>query len=167
MINIKNAAKILDSKPDLLARQVILDTAQNKNQIIYGGKAINQQLPVYLRKDTSDYDILTKKPKKAAIEIANKLNKYIGRKEFTVEPAQHKGTYKIKYRGETIADYTQLKRNPKVTSVFGNKYYDIKSIKKNVQRLIKKEETKYRRGKDLSTLQRIQELEEIEKKFNL
>jgi len=98
--------------------------------------------------------------------MAKKLNRAIGEERYEVVKGQHKGTYKIKTKeGETIIDYTQLKRKPKTKRIYGNEYYDIKTIKRNVKRLIKKPETEYRREKDISTLQRIKEIERIESMF--
>lgn len=164
-MDLKRISSLLENKPDLLVRQVVLDTAQQKKQIIYGARAINIQLPTYLKKPTRDYDILTKKPKKTAKEVALILNKRFGDDVFTVEKASHKGTYKIKYKGETVVDYTQLKKNPKTKKVFGVGYRDIKSVKRSTQRLAKKPGTEFRREKDLSTLKRIKELERIERVF--
>lgn len=165
-MDVKKIANVLENKPDLLVRQIVLDTAGEKDQIIYGARATNVQLPQHLRKQTEDYDILTKKPKKSALELTKKLNRAVGREEFKVVPAKHKGTYKIKYKGETVVDYTQLKRIPKVKNVFGTNYYNIKSTKRNVQRLVKNPAAEFRREKDVSTLDRIKEFERIEKAFN-
>ena len=164
MINIKKIARSLDNNPDLLIRGTILRKAE-KGQVIHGARAANVQLPSHLRKETSDYDIFTNKPKKSALEMAKKLNKMVGDKYIVVK-GKHKGTYKIKTKsGKTIIDYTQLKRKPKTKKIYGVEYYDIKSIKRNVRRLSKKPETEYRREKDISTLQRIKEAERIEAMF--
>ena len=104
--------------------------------------------------------------KKSALEMVKKLNKAVGSKRYTVVKGIHGGTYKIKTKeGKTVIDYTQLKRKPKTKKIYGIEYHDIKAIKKGVKRLIKKPETEYRRQKDISTLQRIKEVERIEKLF--
>jgi hypothetical protein len=149
-----------------LIREKILNLAQKKGQIVYGARATNVQLPTYLRKKTEDYDILTKKPKKSARELVNELKKVTG-KDFKIEKAQHKGTYKIKLGDKTIVDYTQLKKLPKIKESWGIKYKDLSSIKKSTRRLIKKPSAEFRRDKDLSTLDRIKQLEELEKRFNI
>jgi hypothetical protein len=155
-MNIKNIAKILEEDKEYLVRPIILDKAQKEKQIIYGARAINIQLPKYLEKETKDYDILTKKPKRTAKEVITELNRRVGREEFKLVKAKHKGTYKIKdSKGKTVVDYTQLKTKPKSKKVWGNQYYDIKSIKRNVSRLVKKSDTEYRRDKDLETLKKI------------
>jgi len=146
---------------DVRTRQIILDLAQRKGQIIYGARAINPQLPTYLQKETIDYDILTKRPKKSAQELVKELQRVTG-KEFRVVKGKHEGTYKVKTNDKTIVDYTQLKREPKIKNILANKYQDIKSIKRSVQRLVKKKEAKFRREKDISTIERIKRYEMTE-----
>jgi hypothetical protein len=160
-MNLKRIVKFFEVNNDLLARQIILDKAQKEQQIIYGARAINRQLPIYLKKKTEDYDILTKKPKSSAEELVNELNRRLGKKEYVVVKAKHKGTYKIKdISGRTIVDYTQLKRIPKNIASWGNRYYDIKSIKKNIQKRLKDPTKEFRKQKDLDALNRIRISEE-------
>ena len=160
-MNIKRIAKILEEKNENLINEVVLTKAQKGNQIVYGARAINRQLPTYLNKDTSDYDILTKNPKKSAQEIALELNRRLGREEFSVSKAKHLGTYKVKdSKGETIVDYTQLKRMPKVKESWGNKFYDIKSIKHNINKRLRDKSKEFRWEKDKEALNRIKLSEE-------
>lgn len=162
MSKLLNVAKNIDYD-DIRIRNIILNTAQEKDQIIYGARAINTQVPTYLRRKTKDYDILTKKPKKSAEEIAKRLRNLLDKK-VTVEKALHKGTYKVKVNGKSIVDYTQLKRKPKTVNILSNKYYSVKSIRRNLQRSTKKSSNEYRLKKDLGSIDRIKELE---KAFNI
>lgn len=155
-MNIKRIAKFLEEQNDNVIREVILNRAEKEEQIIYGARAINQQIPHYLHKKTQDYDILTKKPLKSAIKLAEELNRRVGKEEYSVVKALHKGTFKVKdTKGNTIADYTQLKGNIKTKKSWGNKYKDIKSIKKNVIISIKNPKNAFRREKDEDSLRRI------------
>jgi len=164
-MNLQSISRTIKKEDGLWLRGIILRQAE-KGQVIHGAMATNVQLPIHLRSKTKDYDIFTPKPKKSAVAMAKKLNRAIGEERYEVVKGQHKGTYKIKTKvGETLIDYTQLKRKPKTKRIYGNEYYDIKTIKRNVKRLIKKPETEYRREKDISTLQRIKEIERIESMF--
>jgi len=164
-MNLQSVARVLGKDNGLWLRGIILRQAE-KGQVIHGAMATNVQLPSYLRAKTKDYDIFTPKPKKSAVAMVKKLNRAIGEERYEVIKGQHKGTYKVKTKeGKTIIDYTQLKRKPKTKDIYGNEYYDIKTIKRNVKRLIKKPETEYRREKDVGTLERIRRLEEIESMF--
>jgi hypothetical protein len=163
-MNLQRIAKILESKDELVLNEVILDNAVKKKQVIYGAKAYNYQSPDYLKKKTFDYDILTDKPKKNAIEVAESLRRRLG-KEVDVVKGNHKGTYRVRVEKEVVADYTQMKFKPKTKKTFGIEVRDLKSIKRNASRLSKKANLEYRREKDLDTVSRIKEIERIERMF--
>lgn len=162
-MNVQRVAKLLE-RDDLTINEVVLNKASKENQIIYGARAYNYQSPDYLKKKTSDYDILTKKPKKVASEVAETLRRRLG-KDVTVSKGSHRGTYKVKVEGEGVVDYTQIKFKPKTKRVWGTEVRSIKSIKRNATRLSKKPELEYRRNKDLDTLTKIKEIERIESIF--
>lgn len=164
-MNIQRIAKLLENKDDLTINEVILNKVNKEKQIIYGARAYNLQSPTHLRKTTYDYDIQTKKPKKFAKEIAIELKRRLG-KDIKVVKGSHKGTYRVKIDNETIADYTQLKKPYKSKNVWGIQVRDIKSIKKNVKRMLSKPELSYRKEKDTDVLNRITEIERIDKFFN-
>ena len=164
-MNIKRIAKILENKSHLIINEVVLATAQKEGQIIHGSRSFNLQSPTYLKKKTIDYDILTQKPKKSAREVAEQLSRRTGKK-FEVVKGSHKGTYRVKLNDEVVADYTQLKRKPKTKKVWGTEVRSLESIKRNAQRLIKDPKKEFRREKDISTLQRIEEIERMEQVFN-
>ena len=154
MVNLKRIANLLSENPDILVRSVVLNTAQEKGQVVHGARALNSQLPTYLRKETSDYDILTKKPKKVAQNVAEQLRKQTS-KPVSVEKAVHKGTYKVKVGDDYVADYTQIKRKPKVKKIVGVNYYSIKGIKQNIQKRLKDNSKEFRKEKDSDSLRRI------------
>ena len=157
-MNLPKIARFLDK--DLVVNEVVLNKAQKEGQVIYGARAYNYQSPTYLRKTTYDYDILTKKPKRSAKEVVKELSRRLDEK-VELSKGQHKGTYRVKVAGEVVADYTQLKKKPKTKKVWGVENRNLKSIKRNVQRLLKKD-LPYRREKDLDTFNRIQEIERLE-----
>lgn len=165
-MNLPRIAKILENKNDLIVNEVILDKATKENQIIYGARAYNVQSPTYLKKKTIDYDILSKKPKRSALEIAETLTRRLGKKVSVVK-GTHKGTYRVKIDNEVIADYTQMKFKPKTKKVWGTQVRSLKSIKRNAVRLSNRKQTEFRKEKDLDTLSRIQEIERIDRVFNI
>jgi len=163
-MNVKRIARLLQDKEQVI-RETVLDKVQEKKIILYGARSFNLQVPQRFRKKTSDYDLLSKKPRKTAKEIAETLKRRLEGK-VTVEKAKHKGTYKIKINGEHIIDVTQLKHIPKTKKVWGTEVKSLKSIKRSTQRIVKKPSTEYRREKDIGTLDRIKRIEDIEKKFS-
>ena len=54
---------------------------------------------------------------------------------------------------------------PRTKNIYGTKVKSLKSIKRSTQRLAKKESAKYRRKKDIDTLDRIKEVERINRMF--
>jgi len=149
------------TKSDINIRAKILEMAQKKGQVIYGARAVNKQLPINLRKKTKDYDIYTKQPKKAAEELARELNKEFDSDEFKVEPARYPKTFKVKRKGEPIADYTLTTKKPKSKNEFGVRYANLDYQKKKIKRILKDEKNSYRFDKDLDTLNRIKQGESI------
>jgi len=162
-MRLQNIAKILSNK-ELVINEVVLSQAQKNNQVIYGAKGFNKQVPTHLQKKTYDYDILTKSPHKSAKEVVEILRRRI-EGNIEIKKATHKGTYKVLINGVPTIDYTQMKHKPKTKKVWGNEVRDLKSIKRNAVRLSNKKGLEYRREKDLDTLSRIKEIERIESYF--
>jgi hypothetical protein len=137
---------------------IVLDSVQKNRQVIYGQQSVNAQLPDRLKRETKDYDILTKKPKQSAERLVEKLNREFGADEFKVEPARYKKTFKVKDKeGNTVADYTSTTKKPKVKQILGVSYADINYQEKKLKRIIKEEKSSFRHDKDLDTLKRIKE----------
>ena len=156
--------KQLAGKDDLVIRQVVLDMAQEKGQVVHGTRALNEQVPTHIKRKTKDYDILTDNPKKSARELVKTLKRRLSR-DFNVVRGSHKGTFKVKQGDETVVDYTQLKGKVKSKRILGVKYKDISTIKRGTQKLVKKKGTEFRREKDTDTLKRIRKVEKIFKQF--
>lgn len=139
-------------------KNIILDTSMKENQVIYGQQSVNVQLPSKFRRETKDFDILTKKPQQSATKLVEKLNKEFGEGSFKVEPARYKKTFKVKSKeGKTIADYTQVTKKPKIKNVWGIKYADLSYQEKKLKKILKDEANKFRFDKDMDTLKKIKE----------
>lgn len=155
MINFNN------EKDKTLAKAIILNEAVKHNEVIHGMYAVNKQLPDYLKRDTKDIDILTREPKRRALEVAKELNRRYGKEIYHLEQGLHKGTYKIKdSNNNTIADYTgKTGHKPRSVNILGNKYINIQSAKSKIKQIIKNEANSFRFDKDRDTLRRIKEAE--------
>lgn len=140
-------------------RAIILNLAAKRNQVVYGAQSTNHNLPSHLRKDTIDYDILTKQPEKSANELVSKLNKEYGKEKFKVIPAKHPGTFKVKDidTNETIADYTRTTKKPNSNNDLGVKYANLSYSEKKLKGMLKSEASSFRHDKDFDTLNRIKE----------
>ncbi len=140
-----------------LAKQLILQDAQEDGHIVFGAQASNAQLPPHLRKHTEDVDIFTKKSKKEAEQMEKKLDKAYGGDFFRVEKAKHKGTHKVKSNvtNRTVADYSSQGKKPNFKKILGVKYADLQSIKRKIGKTLRDEASSFRHDKDRETLQRI------------
>jgi len=148
--------ELLKYKDSQDVKNVILDMAQKKRQVVYGQQSVNVQLPQRFRRETKDFDILTKKPKQSAEELAKKLNKVYGEGEFKVEPAKYGKTFKVKSKeGKTVADYTLTTKKPKSKEVWGVRYAELPYQEKKLKKILKDEASSFRHDKDRDTLEKI------------
>lgn len=136
---------------------IILDDAAEDNHIIYGARAINVQLPSYLKKHTDDWDILSKTPEKDALETEKKLDRAYGGDYFSIEKGQHEGTWKVKNNvtRKTTADYTSPDKKVPHINIYKNKYAKLGWIKRKIQNSLKNPNNAFRFDKDKEALQRI------------
>lgn len=144
--------------------KVILSQTE-PHEIIYGAQAINKQLPSFLDKHTEDYDIFTKTPKTDAKETEKALDKSFGGDYFYVEPAKHKGTWKVKSRinKQGYADYTKPEGKIPYRKIGKHKYVKLEYVKKHIKKTLKDKEAKYRHDKDRDALNRIKVYEKLKK----
>lgn len=151
-----------------MQERVVLSDAYQDKHIIYGARAINAQLPDFLRSNTEDFDIFSKQPKKDALETENKLDKAYGGDFFSVEKAKYPNTWKVKSNvtKKTVADYTFPSGKVPSRKIEGNRYAKLDWIKKNIRRSLNKKNSSFRFEKDNEALQRIK-LYEKNKEFLL
>jgi len=137
-------------------REIILNSIARNRQVIYGQQATNFQIPSNLRKETKDFDILTRKPKESAENLTKELNKYYPNR-YKISPAKHKKTFHVKdlTTKETIADYTGTTKKPKSYNELGVRYVDLSYSKKKLKQSIKNPNSSFRHEKDKDTLARI------------
>ncbi len=96
--------------------KIILKQIRENKSILYGARSIQRQSDV--ARDTQDYDVLSKNPKKSAKQLQKRLDKMMGFNYFYDKPAMHKGTFKVKTIGvdmikdtkddQDVADFTKM-----------------------------------------------------------
>ena len=146
---------------------IIEKEARSNRDIIYGARAMNAQLPLFMRRETQDYDVYSKKPRATADRIQRKLDKEVagGKDDFYMKPALHKGTYKVMHEGADgkkrtrddigIVDYTSMPNQISTVRIEGIRYESIPSIAKRKKEILQDPESEYRHEKDRSDLERI------------
>lgn len=124
--------------------------------VLYGGKAINQQVIPSLVTESKDFDIFTKNPKRDARALEKELDKQAGGDVFSVAKAKFPRTMKVKnLRGETVADFTQMPSGIKCRRIGGLNVQSIESMEAGIRRTLRNPANAYRKGKDSDNLNRI------------
>jgi len=142
-----------------------MQTKKNKD-IIYGQRSINAQIPGMLTRQTSDYDIYTKNPKKAAMKIEKKFDNIVQSNQFYTKPALHPGTYKVMHYGQDqiqktkddvgVIDYTNIpKPKPGIKIVNGIRYRNLAGEAKAKRKALRDKAFSFRHKKDMQGLNSI------------
>lgn len=150
-------------------RKVVLDTVRKEGAVVFGGRAVNRQVPKHLQEHTEDFDIFLKKgkdPKKFAKKIERKLDKKFKGNFFEVRPSAFPGTEKVVSRvsGKGIVDVSKHKEKVKVIRRKGVKFANLEFQKKKIRESLADPESKFRRGKDKFTRLRIKLAQKKKKK---
>jgi len=132
----------------------------NQNEVIQGERAVEIQVPDKYRKEpsTQDYDVYSNVPKQSAEETERELDRKFDGDYFRVEPAKHKGTYKVvsNIDDDGWADYTKpdIKKVPKVK--IGNSYYTTLEFElAKAKRTLAQKKYAYRHEKEMNKIKRI------------
>ena len=144
----------------------IQEDIREDREIVYGARAINAQVPHYLRNPTTDYDIFAKHPLAEAKELESKLDRKFGFDAFRVARAQHPGTYRVKANvgGTVYADYTKQPARVPVKEVEGTRYATLAWHERRIHKTLSKESQSFRHEKDKATLARIRIAERAARK---
>lgn len=143
----------------------INEHVRNEGNVMYGARAMNAQLPLFLHRRTTDYDIYSKAPKKSAHKMDKVLDKHSGGDNYYVKPALHPGTYKVIDKGLDnsrgtpddvgIVDFTKPTRKVKVVKIRGIKYAHLSERVKDARKSIANPEFQFRHEKDRKDIYRI------------
>lgn len=152
------------AEANFLMQQIILKLAKQRKQIVYGARSIEAQAGLFSR-STKDYDIFDKNPKRSAQILQKILDKQAGFDHYYMKEAEHKGTWKVKSKGndgkqnteddESVADYTKPDKKVPYVVYKGVRY---RILKQELQRKVattKDPEFKFRHAKDQDDINRI------------
>ncbi len=144
-------------------KRVILKNVKRKQHIVHGARALNEFFPSFLDRPTQDYDIFSSTPKRTAKNVETKLDKRFGGNFFRVEKAKFKGTIKVKSNvtEQTVADYTNPKREIQHTKRRGIRYANFKHFKRRIKESLADPKNRFRHEKDRETLRRIKLTEKL------
>lgn len=151
-------------KTFLTTNRFILNQVKQNKSTIYGAQSIKKQIGIFGR-PTSDFDILSKQPKKSARQLEKTLDKASGADIYFTKPAIHPGTYKVKHKGADmkkntaddieIADFTKPTRKFKTVNIEGIKYVRLSEVIKDKRKSLADQEFSFRHAKDKEDIERI------------
>ena len=144
--------------------KTILGVARKRKQIIYGARSIQAQNNLFAR-DTKDWDVFDKNPKKVAKIVEKILDKQMKGDYFYTQEAMHKGTWKVKGIGkdqikgteddESIADYSKLEKGTPFVIKNGVRYRKLREEINAKKKSVADPEFEFRHKKDKDDLNRI------------
>lgn len=155
--SLKKAEKFYKLSPQTTDKAILARLKANDKLIVHGGRAINAYLPDWLDKATEDWDIFSVTPRITAKKLEEVLEKKYKGNYFTVKPAKHKGTFRVKsiVTKRTVADITLPEREIEYKEVDGVNYATLDYHVKQIKRTSAVPEYSFRHSKDKETLQRI------------
>lgn len=158
--------KLFDRNRNVINRFVRGFLAKKKVGIVHGTRATNAQLPRYLRRETTDWDVFVKKPKLRADQLEETLDKRFRGDVFDVKKGVGSPGVKVwkikskKYLGEEgFVDFATPNRMVPSIAKRGVRFATLADQKKIALQNLRKAETKFRREKDLNLLRRINKFE--------
>ena len=155
--SLEKAEKFYKRSPEITDKVILARLKANDKLVVHGGKAVNVFLPGWLDKSTEDWDIFSATPRATAKRLEEVLEEKYGGNYFTVKPAKHAGTFRVKaiVTKRIVADITLPEREIEYKEVEGVNYATLDYHVKQIKRTLAIPEYGFRHGKDKETLQRI------------
>ena len=129
------------------------------SEIIQGERSLEAQLPDRLKRETTDYDVYSKNPKKSAIQTERYLDKEFGGNYFKVKAGKHKGTYKVvsNIDNETYVDFTKPTEKTPNIKIGETRYTTLRFELIKALRTLKNKQYTYRHAKEENKIKRLKE----------
>jgi hypothetical protein len=145
----------------------IVKTVKQKKWTIHGGHAIMTQLPKHLRRETEDYDIWSRGPKRSSTYLHGVLERREPGEQFSqsrMKIGGHKNTYVYrvidKETGKVVADFMTTPSGKNLYVVIkGVRYETLKHAKSKYAQILSNPELRQRHAKARGDLQRIEQFE--------
>ena len=140
--------------------------AKKKVGIVHGTRATNAQLPSFLKRKTTDWDVFVKFPELRARQLENLLDKRFRGDFFKVKKGSGSPgikVFKVKstVTGEGLVDFATPNRQIPFVAKRGVKFATLADQKNIALQNLNKPSARFRRPKDLNLLRRIRIFEEL------
>lgn len=135
-----------------------LKETRKPRKIVHGTQALNASLPAWLDRETEDWDIFVDEDaKELAEKLEKRLDKRYGADFFSVEPALHEGTFRIrsKVTGSVVADISLRDREVEFKPIRGVNYATLEYLEDDAERILDTPEASFKHRQAKDTLQRI------------
>ena len=140
--------------------------AKKNNEVIFGARSLKRRMGLIgLARQTTDWDVKTKNPKKSAKMLERTLDKNARRDDYYSKPALHPGTWKVMDKGFDrrkgtdddigIADYGKMEKGFKHSKVDGIKYSTLRQEAFQRRKSLKDPASSFRHEKDARDLKLI------------
>lgn len=158
--------KLFSRNKKVVNRVVRNFLAKNKVGIVHGTRATNAQLPSFLRKETTDWDVFVSNPKMKAMMLERALDRKFGGDFFRIKkgvgsPGIRVWKIKDNINDESFVDFATSDRKVPSIPKRGVQFATLKDQQKKAQENIRDPEAKFRREKDRSLLNRIKRFEKL------
>jgi len=138
--------------------QLVRKTIKSEQgEVIQGERSVEAQVGSKYQRSTEDYDAYSPKPKQSAEETEEVLDREFGGDYFRVEPAKHRGTYKVvsNVDDDGWADYTKPSEPVPKVKIGQTNYTTLKFELKKAIRTLKNKQYAYRHEKERNKIKRI------------
>lgn len=149
----------------LLRGETIKKQVKKNKSVVYGGHAVNTQLPFWLRRPARDYDVFSRRPRRSARQLERTLDRESGRDVYFTRPALHEGTHRVLHRGYDerkntrddvpVADFTRPPRGLRTKTIGGVRYRTIPQEMKARRKILRDPSYRFRHKKDMDDLRRM------------
>lgn len=164
---LKDSSKIISFSMNApVVEETVLNQARKEKNILYGARSINAQTFGLTNRNTFDFDIFSKSPKKSAMSTEKALDKKVYGNQFYTKPAKHPGTWKVMHVGNDMkaktkddvgfADYTKTPNpKPKTILINGIRYRRLSEERRAKLKSLSEKEMAFRHAKDRADLNNI------------
>ncbi len=170
MVNDKVSKALRFFKNKKFIENTIVNSVRMRNQIIFGARAINRQVPGVIRKPTEDFDIISKNPRQAAERLERLLDRKFKMDAFLTRRGVSKQVevYKVISRPteRTVADFVKPKRFVPSKNIQGVKFATLQFHKEQIKRTLADPTQQFRHKKDRDALLRIEIAKKLEQRRN-
>ncbi len=151
--------KLFERNRNIVNRVVRSFLAKRKVGIVHGTRATNAQLPRDLQRETLDWDVFVRNPKKRAIQLERALDKKFGGDFFRVKKGTGSPGIRVQkvisnITDEGFVDFATPGRVVPSIPKRGVQFATLQDQLRRAESNIRKPELKFRRQKDMDLIRR-------------